>query len=191
MFGRPLVACIVRAREYKRGMERRAAQHPKRLPKWHFLRCWCLVWLVFCQFPHPVAHSHDQLALVDPVGLHHHLQAYHHAGGGLQLGCQSDSCAHRAPDSPWHWHWVLPGELNVWSGGEIGGPWIAQALEPTLGMALGALPNRDAGSPWWCYPGMTATGYKRPSSLHCPPDLGQAGTFSAVSLTALYCIRLC
>lgn len=76
-------------------------------------RCWCVAWIVLCQFPMPVAHSHDGLAHFNPQAWQDHLQVYHPESCPA-LDCNSVACsAHRPQDNDFHWHWVLPGEFVV------------------------------------------------------------------------------
>jgi hypothetical protein len=78
-----------------------------RRSKWHRLRCWCLAWLIFCQFPVPIVHSHDSLAVLDPAVLRCHLQ-YHHADLCVLAPGDCKQCG----GTDLHWHWLLPSELT-------------------------------------------------------------------------------
>ncbi len=130
--------------------------------------------------------------MVDPAGLQHHLQTQHVLAGGLRVAFQPDWGAVSSPaDSAWHWHWVLPGELGLWAGGESSGLWTAYAVQPPAGMADGLLFQTEASIFGWnCY-GLSLAGFERPGNVYHPVDLELASSFSAVSLTALYCVRLC
>ncbi len=78
---------------------------------WQRCRCWCLAWLILCQFPIPFAHSHDSLAGIDPVACHAHLRL-HHAGLCGTNNSSGICCMKHAPaEDHVHWHWLLPGEL--------------------------------------------------------------------------------
>lgn len=78
---------------------------------WRLYRCWCVAWLIFCQFPLPIAHSHDGLAHSNQQAWLEHLQVYHPEICPV-LDCSSVTCfAHSSHDNEIHWHWVLPGEF--------------------------------------------------------------------------------
>lgn len=74
---------------------------------WRRVRLACLVWLVVCQFPLPVVHSHESLVSLDPLALRSHLQC-HHAD---QVDCA------QCDEHELHWHWLLPSELTWHSNG--------------------------------------------------------------------------
>ncbi len=89
----------------------------KRLSSWHLHRCWCVVWLVICQFPIPVAHSHDSLSELNPDAWQRHLQVYHSEKCDT-ADCDPAGCSENSPaDDHVHWHWILPGELTAGSFG--------------------------------------------------------------------------
>ncbi len=69
--------------------------------KWHRPRCFALAWLLVCQFPIPIAHSHEQLAHQDPSGLVAHLKTHH------DRTCHLAECDAKCDDDV-HWHLVLP-----------------------------------------------------------------------------------
>lgn len=91
----------------------RSAKYSRRtnFATWRPYRCWCVAWLMLCQFPLPIAHSHDSLAHFNPQAWLEHLQVYHPEICPV-LDCSSVTCsAHPSHDNEIHWHWVLPGEF--------------------------------------------------------------------------------
>lgn len=87
-----------------------------RMSKWQPHRNWCLAWLILCQFPIPIAHSHDSLAVLNPVAWQEHLRTHHPElnalDGDFSAGCLN--CSGEADRV--HWHLMLPWELSL-SGG--------------------------------------------------------------------------
>lgn len=78
---------------------------------WRPYRCWCVAWLMLCQFPLPIAHSHNGLAHSNPQAWQAHVQVYHPEMCSAQ-DCNEIACsAHQPQDSDIHWHWILPGEF--------------------------------------------------------------------------------